>query len=170
MVAKDPAHFPTAPCHGTIDVWWMIHDGGLMILITWLLQQHKIWRNCKFRVFTVMEEITEEQAKKAATVLTRTLRKRRLLNVDVEVILAEHTIIQPYTYDWTMKMEQRKRYLDEMHNLQVNEGVSDKEAERMLCKRLESLPLDIDQLFVDNPGGYIRGAKMKTVQIWVLIF
>jgi potassium/chloride transporter 4/5/6 len=39
----------------------MIHDGGFMILISWLLQQHKIWRGCKMRVFTVMEEINKEQ-------------------------------------------------------------------------------------------------------------
>ena len=44
LVGKDPKDFPLLPCHGTIDVWWMIHDGGLMILVTWLLQQHKIWR------------------------------------------------------------------------------------------------------------------------------
>eukprot|EP00392_Amoebophrya_sp_AT5.2_P011783 g11868.t1 len=49
LIAKDPKDFPLTPCHGTIDVWWMIHDGGLMILVTWLLQQHKIWRDYGWR-------------------------------------------------------------------------------------------------------------------------
>ena len=51
------------------------------------------------RVFTVMEEITEEEAKIAARVLTRTLQKKRLLNVDVEVVLAEESFIEPYLHE-----------------------------------------------------------------------
>ncbi|CAD7972330.1 unnamed protein product [Amoebophrya sp. A120] len=98
LIAKDPKDFPLQPCHGTIDVWWMIHDGGLMILVTWLLQQHKIWRDCKMRVFTVMENITEEEASIAARVLTQTLQKKRLLNVDVEVIMAEHAFVEPFSH------------------------------------------------------------------------
>lgn len=35
--------------HGTIDVWWLFDDGGLTLLIPYLLSGH--WRNCKLRVF-----------------------------------------------------------------------------------------------------------------------
>ena len=37
----------------TIDVWWIVHDGGMLILLSFLLKQHKVWRNCKLRIFTV---------------------------------------------------------------------------------------------------------------------
>lgn len=35
----------------------------------------------------------------------RTLRERRLFDVEVEVILADDSMIEPYTYDWTLRVE-----------------------------------------------------------------
>ena len=39
---------------GTIDVWWLADDKGLMLLIPFLLKKHKVYRNCEFRVFHVV--------------------------------------------------------------------------------------------------------------------
>lgn len=36
---------------GTIDVWWLFDDGGLTLLIPYLLTNKKKWRDCKIRVF-----------------------------------------------------------------------------------------------------------------------
>jgi hypothetical protein len=41
---------------GTIDVWWIVHDGGLLLLIVFLLKKHKIWHKCKLRLFTIAQE------------------------------------------------------------------------------------------------------------------
>ena len=38
---------------GYIDVWWIVHDGGLLMLIPFLLKQYRTWKNCKLRIFTV---------------------------------------------------------------------------------------------------------------------
>jgi potassium/chloride transporter 4/5/6 len=38
---------------GTIDMWFIIHDGGLMLQIGYLLSLDRIWKNCKLRLFTV---------------------------------------------------------------------------------------------------------------------
>ncbi len=38
---------------GTIDLWWIISDGGLLLLIVFLLKKNKIWAKCKLRLFTV---------------------------------------------------------------------------------------------------------------------
>ena len=38
---------------GTIDVWWVVNEGGMLILLAFLLKQHKVWRACKIRIFTV---------------------------------------------------------------------------------------------------------------------
>lgn len=38
---------------GTIDIWWIVHDGGLLMLIPFLLRQHRTWKNSKLRIFTV---------------------------------------------------------------------------------------------------------------------
>lgn len=37
---------------GTIDVWWLSDDGGLTILIPYLLSIHSYWKDCKLRIFT----------------------------------------------------------------------------------------------------------------------
>lgn len=42
--------------NGTIDLWWIIHDGGLLLLIVFLLKKHRIWQKCKLRLFTVARE------------------------------------------------------------------------------------------------------------------
>ncbi|XP_066052110.1 solute carrier family 12 member 1 isoform X4 [Chamaea fasciata] len=37
---------------GTIDIWWLFDDGGLTILIPYILTLRKKWKNCKLRIFT----------------------------------------------------------------------------------------------------------------------
>ena len=37
---------------GNIDVWWLFDDGGLTVLLPYLLQRSKVWRDCAMRVFT----------------------------------------------------------------------------------------------------------------------
>lgn len=37
--------------YGTIDVWWLFDDGGLTLLIPYILSKRKIWKNCKLRIF-----------------------------------------------------------------------------------------------------------------------
>ena len=36
----------------TIDVWWLFDDGGLTLLLPYLLRRRKRWRNCQFRIFS----------------------------------------------------------------------------------------------------------------------
>ncbi len=40
---------------GNIDVWWVVHDGGLLMLLPFLLRQHKVWKHCYLRIFTVAQ-------------------------------------------------------------------------------------------------------------------
>ena len=39
----------------TIDIWWIIHDGGLIILLGWLLKQNPVWKKCRLRLFAVAD-------------------------------------------------------------------------------------------------------------------
>lgn len=116
IAMKGTRELPIAPVYGTIDIWWMIHDGGFLILLSWLLVQHRIWRTCHLRVFTITEGVSEAKANEAADKLTETLRKRRLFDVDVEVILADEEMLKPYTYDQTLRMEDRHKFLDNLHH------------------------------------------------------
>lgn len=45
LVAKNVDSFPTnleRLGEGTIDVWWVVHDGGMLMLLPFLLRQHKV--------------------------------------------------------------------------------------------------------------------------------
>lgn len=44
---------------GYIDVWWIRHDGGLLLLLSNLLKKHKLWRRCHLRLHLVTDSLTE---------------------------------------------------------------------------------------------------------------
>jgi len=50
---------------GFMDIWWIIHDGGLLLLLSYLLNQHKIWQDCIMRVFVVAEDHHDKEKIKA---------------------------------------------------------------------------------------------------------
>ena len=55
VIPRNISQFPTTKdvMRGTIDVWWIVHDGGILLLLAFMLQKDKVWKNCKIRVFTV---------------------------------------------------------------------------------------------------------------------
>ena len=42
---------------GTIDIWWIVHDGGLLLLLPYLLSKHSVWTN-------VDDDSTKKQKKR----------------------------------------------------------------------------------------------------------
>jgi hypothetical protein len=38
----------------TVDVWWVVQDGGLLLLLPWLLKRSKLFGRCRLRLFAVM--------------------------------------------------------------------------------------------------------------------
>ncbi|XP_062371930.1 solute carrier family 12 member 3-like [Sardina pilchardus] len=67
----------------TIDVYWISDDGGLTLLIPYLLTRRKRWRQCKVRVFVVGQQQTIEEDRKEMVCL---LQRFRLDVHDVIVI------------------------------------------------------------------------------------
>lgn len=45
---------------GTVDIWWIVADGGILLLLPCLLSKHKVWSNCRTRLFVVAEEVADE--------------------------------------------------------------------------------------------------------------
>uniref|UniRef100_A0A8C0HSC4 Solute carrier family 12 member 7 n=1 Tax=Buteo japonicus TaxID=224669 RepID=A0A8C0HSC4_9AVES len=86
LVAKNIDLFPTNQerfTEGNIDVWWIVHDGGMLMLLPFLLRQHKVWRKCKMRIFTVAQmDDNSIQMKKDLQMFLYHLR----LNAEVEVV------------------------------------------------------------------------------------
>ena len=69
---------------GFIDVWWLYDDGGLTLLLPYLLSTRKQWKGCKLRVFALAnkkDELDTEQRNMAAL-----LSKFRIGYSDVIVI------------------------------------------------------------------------------------
>ncbi|KDO20644.1 hypothetical protein SPRG_13397 [Saprolegnia parasitica CBS 223.65] len=73
LLAKGLASFPSNDDsrRGTVDIWWVLHDGGLLLLIPYLLRLHFVWRKSKLRLFTVvsMKEDAGEIAARLADFL-----------------------------------------------------------------------------------------------------
>uniref|UniRef100_UPI0037E98E84 solute carrier family 12 member 7-like isoform X1 n=1 Tax=Semicossyphus pulcher TaxID=241346 RepID=UPI0037E98E84 len=114
MVAKNIDHFPSNQerlKEGNIDVWWIVHDGGLLMLLPFLLSQHKVWRKCKMRIFTVAQmDDNSIQMKKDLQMFLYHLR----LDAEVEVVEMHDSDISAFTYEKTLVMEQRSQMLKQM--------------------------------------------------------
>lgn len=113
MVARNIDSFPsnTERLEGNVDVWWIVHDGGLMILLIFLLKRHKVWKKCNLRIFTVAQlEDNSIQMKKDLESFIYQLR----IKAQVEVIEMMDQDISEYTYERTLLMEQRHQMLREM--------------------------------------------------------
>ncbi|XP_007256977.3 solute carrier family 12 member 7 isoform X4 [Astyanax mexicanus] len=113
LVAKNVDSFPHQERlgEGTIDVWWIVHDGGMLMLLPFLLRQHKVWRKCKMRIFTVAQmDDNSIQMKKDLQMFLYHLR----LDAEVEVVEMHESDISAFTYEKTLVMEQRSQMLKQM--------------------------------------------------------
>jgi solute carrier family 12 (sodium/potassium/chloride transporter), member 2 len=46
---------------GTIDVWWLYDDGGLTMLLPYIISTRSTWSNCKIRVFALSNKKQERE-------------------------------------------------------------------------------------------------------------
>ncbi|XP_062096246.1 cation-chloride cotransporter 1 isoform X1 [Humulus lupulus] len=51
--------------YGTIDLYWIVRDGGLMLLLSQLLLTKESFESCKIQVFCIAEEDNDAEALKA---------------------------------------------------------------------------------------------------------
>ncbi|KAJ3594674.1 hypothetical protein NHX12_003981, partial [Muraenolepis orangiensis] len=101
LVVKNIDRFPDNQqrLEGTLDVWWIVHDGGLLMLLPFLLRQHKVWRKCTMRIFTVAQmDDNSIQMKKDLQMLLYHLR----LDAQVEVVEMHDSDISAFTYQKTL--------------------------------------------------------------------
>ncbi|GMT23547.1 hypothetical protein PFISCL1PPCAC_14844, partial [Pristionchus fissidentatus] len=115
IVTKGSENFPTNKerMNGSIDVWWVVHDGGLLMLLPFLLKQHKVWRSCSIRLFVIAT--MEENNVQMKNDLQRFLYQLRI-SAQVNVIEMPDSDISDYTYERTLKMEERSRILQSIRS------------------------------------------------------
>lgn len=126
LVAKNIDLFPQNQerfSDGNIDVWWIVHDGGMLMLLPFLLRQHKVWRKCRMRIFTVAQvDDNSIQMKKDLQMFLYHLR----ISAEVEVVEMVENDISAFTYEKTLMMEQRSQMLKQM---QLSKNEREREAQ-----------------------------------------
>ncbi|XP_030650010.1 solute carrier family 12 member 4 isoform X2 [Chanos chanos] len=160
MVPKNVSFYPSNHerfTDGHIDVWWIVHDGGMLMLLPFLLKQHKVWRKCKMRIFTVaqMDDNSIQMKKDLATFLYQ-LR----LEAEVEVVEMHDSDISAYTYERTLMMEQRSQMLRQMR---LSSAERDREAQ--LVKDRHSL-VRMGSLYSDEEEEIIESLPEKIQMTW----
>uniref|UniRef100_A0A182JS22 Uncharacterized protein n=1 Tax=Anopheles christyi TaxID=43041 RepID=A0A182JS22_9DIPT len=75
---------------GTIDVWWLYDDGGLTMLIPYILSMRSKWADCKVRVFalTNQQRELELEQKNMANLLSK-------LRLDYSSLVMLQDVTQP---------------------------------------------------------------------------
>uniref|UniRef100_A0A8C1MH82 Solute carrier family 12 member 4 n=1 Tax=Cyprinus carpio TaxID=7962 RepID=A0A8C1MH82_CYPCA len=160
MVPKNVSFYPSNHerfSDGYIDVWWIVHDGGMLMLLPFLLKQHKVWRKCKMRIFTVaqMDDNSIQMKKDLATFLYQ-LR----LEAEVEVVEMHDSDISAYTYERTLMMEQRSQMLKQMRL-----SIAERDREAQLVKDRHSL-IRMGSLYSDEEEETIEVLPEKNQMTW----
>ncbi|XP_025076500.1 solute carrier family 12 member 4-like isoform X4 [Pomacea canaliculata] len=152
LVTKGINQFPEpdVKLRGTIDVWWIVHDGGLLMLLPFLLTRERPWKHCKLRIFTVAQ--MEDNSITMKKDLEHYLYQLRI-GADVDVIEMSGQDISAYTYERTLMMEQRTQMLRNMRVKKIepqsivdrahhggNPGAGDQASPQKVHLQLESVP------------------------------
>ncbi|CAG0914745.1 unnamed protein product [Notodromas monacha] len=114
---------------GFIDVWWLYDDGGLTILIPYILNNRSQWRDCKLRIFSLASskgELEQEQRSMAAL-----LTKFRIDYSDVIVISDVQKKAQDSTKDYFNSLIQPFRETETTDNSASNPALVVSEAEML---------------------------------------
>ncbi|XP_072551679.1 solute carrier family 12 member 1 [Salminus brasiliensis] len=98
---------------GTIDVWWLFDDGGLTLLLPYILTTRKKWRDCKLRIFAAGQPDRIEQDKEEMQSL---LKKFRIKCTDISIISDLH--MRPTAENWRL-------FEDMIEPFRLHEGSKD---------------------------------------------
>nr|DAZ85679.1 TPA_exp: sodium chloride co-transporter b [Petromyzon marinus] len=99
----------------TIDVYWLFDDGGLTLLIPYLLTRKKRWRDCKVRVFVGGHIIRLDEERRSMVTL---LEQFRLGFKDIQILPDLNQKPRP---------EHMKRFEDMVAPYQLNDGFKEEE-------------------------------------------
>ncbi|TKR58848.1 hypothetical protein L596_030238 [Steinernema carpocapsae] len=110
LVAKGIVDFPTSALklNGTVDVYWIVQDGGLCLLMAYLLKQNRVWRHCKLRVIAIAQEM-DNNVKMQEELESYVYA----LRIDAKVVVVELSDpqITKVAFERTLLMEERIKFL-----------------------------------------------------------
>ncbi|KAJ3676080.1 hypothetical protein LUZ60_003492 [Juncus effusus] len=107
--------------YGTIDLYWIVKDGGLMLLLSQLLLTKESFESCKIQVFCIAEEDTEAEELKAD--VKKFLYDLRMQAEVFVVTLSSGAQNQDESFDaFTSAQKRISEYLSEMRESASREG------------------------------------------------
>ncbi|CAJ0579474.1 unnamed protein product, partial [Mesorhabditis spiculigera] len=141
LVPKNAHHFPAngQRMSGNIDVWWVVHDGGLLMLLPFLLRQHKTWKNCTLRLWAVAQ--LEDNNVQMKTDLEKFLYHLRI-DAQVNVIEMQDSDISDYAYERTMRMEERSKFLKGLKTSDIRNDIQERVDEVVRERKLSKINED----------------------------
>ncbi|KAL0821134.1 hypothetical protein ABMA28_005755 [Loxostege sticticalis] len=98
---------------GTIDVWWLYDDGGLTMLLPYIISQRSAWAHCKLRVFALANRRHEME-----------LEERNMANLlsKFRIDYSSLTMVQDIT---EAPQEETKKMFDELVSKYTTETASE---------------------------------------------
>lgn len=159
LVFRGNERYPSSPHismnDGVIDVWWVVHDGGLLLLLPYLLSQNDVWRKSKLRLFAVTSSSTENPESLYEAVVDHLTRVRISATVTVvdlsntgiaidlrELEIARRQSIQPETN--TQHLTVGEVFSKEVYEIPYS-AVTDEETGNATHDYDGSVPLDDSQ-------------------------
>nr|QGP72204.1 Na+/K+/2Cl- cotransporter [Penaeus monodon] len=133
---------------GTIDVWWLYDDGGLTLLLPYILTTRSQWSNCSLRVFALAnrkDELDMEQRSMA-----NLLAKFRIDYSDVIVI---PDVAKKAAESSKMEFDQLIEDFKAKSNVEIdkeNEGVVISEAELLGQREKTNRHVRLRELLLEN--------------------
>lgn len=117
IVAKGIHKLPSnmARLYGNIDIWWVVQEGGLLLLIPHLLSLHRVWRHCRLRLFVVLLRENENPVRvrrRAEEHLDRVRVEATVEIVDMSVLGGGGSSI----YENTLDINARDKLLSALKN------------------------------------------------------
>ncbi|XP_061100286.1 solute carrier family 12 member 1-like isoform X2 [Conger conger] len=112
-LVESSTQFQKRQAKGTIDVWWLFDDGGLTLLIPYILTTRRKWRDCKMRIFIAGQTDRIEQDRAEMESL---LSKFRIKCSDINIISDINT--KPSSESW-------RTFEDMIKPFRLHEGTKD---------------------------------------------
>ncbi|XP_049837756.1 bumetanide-sensitive sodium-(potassium)-chloride cotransporter-like isoform X3 [Schistocerca gregaria] len=132
--------------NGTIDVWWLYDDGGLTLLLPYIISTRSNWSSCKLRIFTLAnkkDELEMEQRSMASL-----LAKFRIDYSDVKVITDITRKPQESTYAFFNELISGFKLAENNHN--TGDGVHIKEEELRSMADKTNRHIRLRELMMEN--------------------
>ncbi|CAI5441879.1 unnamed protein product [Caenorhabditis angaria] len=128
IVTKGITDFPehSERLTGFIDIWWIVQDGGILMLIAYLLKQHKVWKGCSLRIFAV----SEQDSAKSADMKAGLQKYIYMLRIDAELFIVDllDMEVSDEVVDKTVEVEKKQKEREELRRSKsgyLNDGYMD---------------------------------------------